>query len=105
MAKLVWRYSDDAGAVIENVYKFYMEEKKYGMKLSLNRVWDCSSHWCFRSTAQKSVEKKKRHMTSSNSQSNHRHLRRKCHWVTLTRVLTVDHRQHVLLEEGSANHR
>ena len=48
---------------------------------------DCSTHWCFRSTAQKSVEKKTRHMTSSNSQSNHRHLRRKCHWMTLTRVL------------------
>ena len=40
MARLVWRYSDDAGAIIENVYKFYMEEKKSGMKLLLNRVWD-----------------------------------------------------------------
>ena len=40
MVKLVWRYSDDAGAIIENVYKFSMEEKKSGMKLSLNRVWD-----------------------------------------------------------------
>ena len=40
MAKFVWRYSDDAGAFIENVYKFCMEEKKSGMKLSLNRVWD-----------------------------------------------------------------
>ena len=40
MARLVWRYSDDAGAIIENVYKFCMEEKKSGMKLSLNRVWD-----------------------------------------------------------------
>ena len=39
-ARLVWRYSDDAGAIIENVYKFCMEEKKSGMKLSLNRVWD-----------------------------------------------------------------
>ena len=28
MAKLVWRYSDDAGAIIENVYKFCMEENK-----------------------------------------------------------------------------
>ena len=28
MARLVWRYSDDAGAIIENVDKFYMEEKK-----------------------------------------------------------------------------
>ena len=40
MAKLVWRYSDDAGAIIESVYKFCMEEKKSGMKLSLNRVCD-----------------------------------------------------------------
>ena len=34
------RYSDNAGAIIENVYKFCKEEKKSGMKLSLNRVWD-----------------------------------------------------------------
>ena len=27
MARLVWGYSDDAGAIIENVYKFSMEEK------------------------------------------------------------------------------
>ena len=26
MAKLVWRYSDNAGAIIENVYKLCMEE-------------------------------------------------------------------------------
>ena len=35
---LVLRYSDDAGAIIENVYKFCMEKKKCGMKLSLNRA-------------------------------------------------------------------
>ena len=40
MARLVWRYSDDAGAIIENLYKFCMEKKKSGMKLSLNRVWN-----------------------------------------------------------------
>ena len=28
MARLVWRYSDDAGAIIENGDKFCMEEKK-----------------------------------------------------------------------------
>ena len=28
MARLVWRYSDDAGAIIENVYKKIVEEKK-----------------------------------------------------------------------------
>ena len=32
-------------------------------------------------------KRRRRHMTSSNSQSNHRYLRRKCHWMTLTRVL------------------
>ena len=36
MTKLVWRYSDDAGAIIESVYKFCMKETKSGM----NRVWD-----------------------------------------------------------------
>ena len=40
MARRVWRYSDDAGAIIDNVYKFCIEEKKSEMKLSLNRVWD-----------------------------------------------------------------
>ena len=39
MSRLVWIYSDDAGAIIENVYNC-LEEKRSGMKLSLNRVWD-----------------------------------------------------------------
>ena len=62
MAKLVWRYSDDARAIIENVYKFCMEEKKSGMKLSLNRVWDRTAALTgvSRSTAQKIVEEKKK---------------------------------------------
>ena len=62
MARLVWRYSDDAGAIIENVYKFCMEEKKSGMKLSLNRVWDRTAALTgvCRSTAQKIVEEKKK---------------------------------------------
>ena len=56
-----WRYSDDAGAIIENVYKFCMEEKTSGMKLSLNRVWDRTAALTgvSRSTAQKMVEEKK----------------------------------------------
>ena len=63
MARLVWRYSDDAGAIIENVYKFCMEEKKSGMKLSLNRVWYRATvltgvAQCSRSTARKIVEEK-----------------------------------------------
>ena len=62
MARLVWRYSDDAGAIIENVYKFSMEEKKSGMKLSLNHVWDMTTALTgvSRSTAQKLVEEKKK---------------------------------------------
>ena len=60
MARLVLRYSDDAGAIIENVYKFCMEEKKSGMKLSLNRVWDRTAALTgvSRSTVQKIVEEK-----------------------------------------------
>ena len=60
MARLVWRYSEDAGGIIENVYKFCMEEKKSGMKLSLNRVWDRTAALTgiSRSTAQKIVEEK-----------------------------------------------
>ena len=62
MAKLVWRYSDDAGAVIENVFKFCTEEKKSGMKLSLNRVWHMTAALTgvSRSSAQKIVEEKKK---------------------------------------------
>ena len=40
MAKIMWRYNNDARAIIENVYKFCMEEKASGMKLSLAHVWD-----------------------------------------------------------------
>ena len=61
MARLVWRYSDDTGSVIENVYKFCMEEKKSGMKLSLDRVWGRTAALTgvSRSTAQRIVEEKK----------------------------------------------
>ena len=62
LAKLVWRYSDDARAIIENVYKFCMVEKKSGRKLSLNRVWDRTAALTgvSRSTAQKIMEEKKK---------------------------------------------
>ena len=88
MARLVWRYSDDAGAIIEIVYKFCMEEEKSGMTLSLNRVRDkTAAVTCVsRATAQKIVEEKNA-QDEQHNQSNHRHLRRKCHWMTLTRVL------------------
>ena len=62
MVRFVWRYSDDARATIENVYKFCMEEKKSGVKLSLNRVLDRTAALTgvSRSTAQKSVEENKK---------------------------------------------
>ena len=51
-----------AGAIIENVYKFCIKEKKSEMKLSLNRVWDrTAALTCVsRSTAQKIVDEKKK---------------------------------------------
>ena len=62
LTKLVWRNSDDAGTIIENVHKFCMEEKKSGMKLSLNRICDRTAALTRvrRSTAQKIVEEKKK---------------------------------------------
>ena len=48
--------------LLKNVYKFCVEEKKCGMKLSLNRVWDRTAAGTdvSRSTAQKIVEEKKK---------------------------------------------
>ena len=62
MAKLVLGYSDDARAIIENVYKFCMEEKKSGRKLSLNRVLNrtVALTGISRSISQKIVEEKKK---------------------------------------------
>ena len=44
MAKLVWRYSDDARAIIENVYKFCMDLKKETVTESCMGQ-ECSTHW------------------------------------------------------------
>ena len=84
MAKHVWRYRDDAEAIIETVYKLCMEEKKSGIKLSLHRVGDrtASLTGVSRSTAQKIVEEKK----AQDEQQQPKQCR-KCHWRTLTRVL------------------
>ena len=38
MTKLVWRYSDNARAIIENVYRFCVEEKESGMNFLLDHV-------------------------------------------------------------------
>ena len=60
MTRLVWRYSDDARAINEDVYKFCMEDKKSGMKLTLNRVWyrTAALTGASRSTTKKIVEEK-----------------------------------------------
>ena len=49
-------------AIIENVDKFCMEEKKSGRKLSLHRVWDRTAALTAvsRSTAQEIVKEKKK---------------------------------------------
>ena len=62
MTKLVWGYSDDARSIIENVCKFYMEEKKSGRTLSLKRVWNRTAALIgvSRSIAQKIVKEKKK---------------------------------------------
>ena len=63
MAKLVWRYSDDARATIEKpVQVMQGAKKRSGMKLSLNRVWDRTAtlSGVSRSTAQKIVEEEKK---------------------------------------------
>ena len=97
MVKLVWRYSDDARAIIENVYKFCMEEKKSGMKLSLNRVWDRTAALTgvSRSTAQKIVEEKKKAQEEQQQP--------KQPPSSASKVSLDDFDQHVLIEEGSAN--
>ena len=58
MAKNMWRYSNDARAIIENVYKFCMKEKASGMKLSLAHVWDKTAALTgvSKSTAQKVIQ-------------------------------------------------
>ena len=70
MARLVWRYSDDAGAIIENVYKFCMEEKKSGMKLSVYGSGLQYSLALADLPLRKLWKRKRRHRTNSNNQSN-----------------------------------
>ena len=44
MAKLVRRYSVNAKAIIENVYKFCMEQKVWNETVA-DMAQDCSTHW------------------------------------------------------------
>ena len=36
---VMWKFSEDARKFFENVYTFLMEEKQYGLKMSLERAW------------------------------------------------------------------
>ena len=62
-----WKYSDDARRIIENVYKFCMEEKQSGLKMSLERVWDQTAALTgvSRATAQRIINKKDEQPTAS----------------------------------------
>ena len=35
---LIWKFSEDAGKIVENVFKFFVEEKQFGIKM-LDRAW------------------------------------------------------------------
>ena len=101
MAKHVWRYSDDAGAIIETVYKFCIEKRKSGMKLSLIRVWDRTAALTgvSRSTAQKIVKEKRK---AQYEQQQPKQPPSSTSNVSLN-DLDKGVGQHVFLEEGSAN--
>ena len=67
-----------------------MKEKKSGMKLSLNRVWDRTAALTgvSRSTAQKIVEEKKKAQDEQQQPKQpSSSMSKKCHWMTLNRVL------------------
>ena len=73
------------------MHKFCVEEKKSGMNLSLNRVWDKTAALIgvSRSTAQQIVEEKKKAKEEQQQPKQPPFLRQKCHYkkMTLTRVL------------------
>ena len=88
MARLVWRYSDDAELLLKTCTSSAWRKRIL--------EWNC--HWIVYGTGLqhslaladlplRKLWKRRRHRTSSNNQRNHRHLRRKCHWMTLIRVL------------------
>ena len=57
---LIWKYSEDARKIIENVYKFCVEEKQSGLKMPLERAWDRTAALTgvSRATAQRILTKK-----------------------------------------------
>ena len=57
---VLWTYSEDVRKIVENVYKFCVEEKQSGLKMSLERTWDQTSALTgvSRATAQRILSKK-----------------------------------------------
>ena len=57
---VLWKYSEDVRKIVENVYKFCVEMKQSGLKMSLERAWDQTSALTgvSRATAQRILSKK-----------------------------------------------
>ena len=64
MAKLVWRYSKNERGIIESLYKFCVEQKESGIKLSLECMWERIAvlTGISRSSAHRIVREKKKAM-------------------------------------------
>ena len=59
---VMWKFSEGARKIVENVYTFFVEEKQYGLKMSLERAWGRTAALIrvSRATAQRIVSKKVR---------------------------------------------
>ena len=66
-----WRKRSLEGNCHRIVYGTGLQHSQTLANLPLRKLW----------------KRRRRHRTNSNNQSNHRHLRRKCYWMSLTRVL------------------
>ena len=55
---VIWKFSEDARKIVENVYKFFVEEKQFGLKM-LGRTcdWTAALSGVSRSTAQINITK------------------------------------------------
>ena len=57
---VIWKYSEDARKIVENVYKLCVQVKQSGLKMSLERAWDRTAALTgeSRATAQRILSKK-----------------------------------------------
>ena len=57
-----WKFSEDARKIVETVYTFFVEEKQFGLKMSLERAYGRTATLTgvSRATAQTIVSKKVR---------------------------------------------